>query len=657
MSKNLQKAKALYEKALTLLPEDSVHDYTVEQLTKQFLESLELMQQAADLGLAEAQDDIGLMYYEGTSLPKDFKKSIEFLTKSATQGYAKGQYNLGVMYHRGRCGLSVDLTKAIYFYRKAAEQGLPEAENNLAFMYLNGEGGLPKNPIKAVEFFQRAVEKNYVNAQLNLGLIYQKGAEGVSQDLKKAALLFHKAADQDDPSAQFCLYFMYLNGEGGLAVDPSKALEFLHKSAEQGLAKAQFNLAHVYSAGSLGISKDLSKAIELYEKAANQGLIEAKYNLATMYYTGEGTPADQVKAAELFKEMATQGDPKAQFNLGSMYLRGEGGLPIDPKKAIKLFQSSAAQGNKNAILGMMCLIVMATPYHIAEFIKKLPSYFTSIFKEPEDSHDSLINWNKGFWRIWILISCLGEIFIISQAFEEYAEFSRIVYALIAFPTILLAIGFFIKWIIRAIKWTLKGFFVKKPENLSLDSSEIAWVPIYCWAKNEEPFDEYHPLEVDIPEELQVYFRMCVQTLQFFIYYSWLQKVFSQELGDKAKELWRERFNVISDDFGDQFIILIELIEAQFAKHVASPYTMSLKTTEEETEVPFYFSLSMGLLCCIKDAPFYIENFENKTDITPFEIYPEAWGHVLNLSKCLEFGTDKMFDMIKGLEKLRAQGTA
>ena len=51
----------------------------------------------------------------------NYKKAIEWYKNAAEQGHANAQCNLGVMYYNGR-GVDVNYKKAIEWYEKAAEQ-------------------------------------------------------------------------------------------------------------------------------------------------------------------------------------------------------------------------------------------------------------------------------------------------------------------------------------------------------------------------------------------------------------------------------------------------------------------------------------------------------------------------------------------------------
>ena len=63
------------------------------------------------------------------------------LRARAELGIAGAQFNLGVMYANGR-GVLQDDFEAVHWYRRAADQGLAGAQFNLGVMYANGRGVL-----------------------------------------------------------------------------------------------------------------------------------------------------------------------------------------------------------------------------------------------------------------------------------------------------------------------------------------------------------------------------------------------------------------------------------------------------------------------------------------------------------------------------------
>ena len=84
--------------------------------------------------LAAALTIIALLTACGT------EESIESLNKKALAGDAEAQFNLGEMYYYGR-DVPHNYVEAAKWYRRAAEQGHIIAQSSLGSMYFYGEGG------------------------------------------------------------------------------------------------------------------------------------------------------------------------------------------------------------------------------------------------------------------------------------------------------------------------------------------------------------------------------------------------------------------------------------------------------------------------------------------------------------------------------------
>ena len=93
----------------------------------------------AEQGAANAQNDLGVMYYNGEGVPQDYVEAVRWYRLAADQGFAVAQLNLGVMYDRGR-GVPQDYVEAVRWYRLAVDQGFAAAQYNLGFMYDRGRG-------------------------------------------------------------------------------------------------------------------------------------------------------------------------------------------------------------------------------------------------------------------------------------------------------------------------------------------------------------------------------------------------------------------------------------------------------------------------------------------------------------------------------------
>ena len=87
-----------------------------------FATAIRLWKPIAEQGDADAQLNLGMMYYKGQGVAKDYKIAIKWLTRAAEQGNVAGQYLLGVMSELGE-GLVQDYVKAYMWYNIAAMGG------------------------------------------------------------------------------------------------------------------------------------------------------------------------------------------------------------------------------------------------------------------------------------------------------------------------------------------------------------------------------------------------------------------------------------------------------------------------------------------------------------------------------------------------------
>ena len=117
---------------------------------------------AAELGHANAQNKLGLLFSFSSKLGIDYEKAHYWLSMSAEQGDAQGQTLLGIYYDNG-FDHRADKAKAIALYRAAAAQGWAQAQHNLGWCYLNGNG-VEVNIDQAHHYYQLAAEQGYRRA-------------------------------------------------------------------------------------------------------------------------------------------------------------------------------------------------------------------------------------------------------------------------------------------------------------------------------------------------------------------------------------------------------------------------------------------------------------------------------------------------------------
>ncbi len=82
---------------------------------------------SAEKGNANAQYNLGFMYYNGYGVLKDYKKAFKWYTKAAQKGNSKAQTDLGIIYIYGN-GVLKDMKMAKYWIKKAYDNGNGKAK-------------------------------------------------------------------------------------------------------------------------------------------------------------------------------------------------------------------------------------------------------------------------------------------------------------------------------------------------------------------------------------------------------------------------------------------------------------------------------------------------------------------------------------------------
>lgn len=91
--------------------------------------ALSLYLSAAEAGDAEAQDRLGMVYFNGDLAQKDSVKALEWLKQSAEQSYARGEYHYGTALIQLK---KMNAVEALSWVGLAARQDDDEAKHFLA---------------------------------------------------------------------------------------------------------------------------------------------------------------------------------------------------------------------------------------------------------------------------------------------------------------------------------------------------------------------------------------------------------------------------------------------------------------------------------------------------------------------------------------------
>jgi hypothetical protein len=342
--------------------------------------ALACLQQAAQAGLVEAQWAWARSILKDAAgkdaRPEQLRQAWDCLIDAAEQGMAAAQNALGDFYLQG-VAVAADSAQALDWYRRAAAQGSLQAMVSLERLQLAGATRHNAATRRKTSQERRlspqkwldAAESGDADTRYHLGLLYEMGWR-VEQDIGRAQQWYRSAAQQGDARAQLALARI-LEAAGAF-----ESLDWYRKSAEQGEAEAQFALARNLSSGIL-LAPDGFQGLIWYLRAAEQGHAAALVTVGSLltgdmrqvaqdcnaraaalgvaqaqFRVGEdfqksGAPDALLQAAHWFGLAARQGHPAAQCALALMYLEGRG-VSRDPKIAVDWLAQAAEQGEPKA---------------------------------------------------------------------------------------------------------------------------------------------------------------------------------------------------------------------------------------------------------------------------------------------------------------------
>jgi uncharacterized caspase-like protein len=100
--------------------------------------AFELFSRASQQGDPEAMFELAKLYEKGIGTKQDFPKALELYQKSADLGFADAINDLGFLYYQGASGLPRDQAKGVRLFLKAADLRHPQAMYNVAALIDDG---------------------------------------------------------------------------------------------------------------------------------------------------------------------------------------------------------------------------------------------------------------------------------------------------------------------------------------------------------------------------------------------------------------------------------------------------------------------------------------------------------------------------------------
>jgi len=341
------------------LEEPDLDEIRQREYEEAFIDSIEV---APDL------DDIG---------------SVSDLQPLAVRGNANAQYQLGALFYQGK-GVQRDFVQAFLWYRRAAQQGHADAQYSLGNMYLMGEG-IKQDDYQARQWYEKASEQGHGSAQHNLeslqriaiaepepepktdydqqnNLLLEQDEEGLEEKPEDKKGFFSKLFGKGDDNEEDELI---ITDEAVEATERSNdQISVDNTASTRDSAKSIYEKGLAYEFGE-GVAQSYSTAFEYFNKSAEQNHAPAQYKMGLAYGYGQGTEKDPVAAAEWYQKSAIQGYALAQRTLGTLYMAGDG---VEQNKPLALawYDILADNGNVMDIHRRDALKEKLTPDEIDE---------------------------------------------------------------------------------------------------------------------------------------------------------------------------------------------------------------------------------------------------------------------------------------------------
>ncbi len=173
---------------------------------------------------------LAIRYQNGDGIRQHLGRAFKLFQQAAELGDAESEFNVGTYFENGLAGPK-DETYAAYCYFRAAKAGSINGTYALGTCFADGIG-FPKNDQIAAELFESAAQAGDVEGAYAFGQCLLHG-RGVTRNLKVAFHWLLKAADQQFAPAQLSVGLCYLRGEG-VRRDANIARQFIAQAAQAG---------------------------------------------------------------------------------------------------------------------------------------------------------------------------------------------------------------------------------------------------------------------------------------------------------------------------------------------------------------------------------------------------------------------------------------
>lgn len=190
------------------------------------------------------------------------------------------------------------------------------------------------NPTAATD---AKVDEKSPEAMFKLAQVLHKGDKDTPKDLPRAVELYQSALEKGHMAARGPLLEILEATPAASPEDTTAAMEMMGVGDEE----MDENTMQLEKAGELEKS-DPKQALEIYNSLINEEEDPDAMNALAIFLEAgveDKVPADPKRAAELYNQAAEHEHYEAMFNLAVLLVKGANGVPKDPVKAVKLYET------------------------------------------------------------------------------------------------------------------------------------------------------------------------------------------------------------------------------------------------------------------------------------------------------------------------------
>jgi len=129
----------------------------------------------AERGDANAEYELGEMYFRGAGVPRDYAEAIRWTRMAADEGYAKAASALGYFYYGG-LGVGKSYSDAVHWFSIAAAKGDAVGELDLGYMFRRGQG-VPQDDRQAFRWISQSASRGMRMPSANLPTYTERDME------------------------------------------------------------------------------------------------------------------------------------------------------------------------------------------------------------------------------------------------------------------------------------------------------------------------------------------------------------------------------------------------------------------------------------------------------------------------------------------------